>query len=199
MAGELGAATGFSFFPSKNLGGWGDSGAVVANDERIATRVRRLRVHGGLQTYFHDEVGTNSRIDALQAAVLLAKLPHLAAWSAARRANAERYTKALAGLSAVRTPVTDPANEHIYNQYVLSVDRRDDLQAHLKAHGVGTAIYYPLALHLQPCFAHLGYKKGAFPVSEAATARVLALPVFPELSQAQQEHVVNAIRGFYGD
>jgi dTDP-4-amino-4,6-dideoxygalactose transaminase len=199
MAGELGAATGFSYFPSKNLGGWGDSGMVVANDERIATRVRRLRVHGGLQTYLHDEVGTNSRLDALQAAVLLAKLPHLAEWSAARRANAARYSQALAGLGAVRTPVTDPANEHIYNQYVLAVQRRDALQAHLKAHGIGTAIYYPLALHLQPCFEYLGLRKGAFPVSEAATEAVLALPVYPELSQAQQEHVVETIRGFYGD
>ncbi len=199
MAGELGAATGFSFFPSKNLGGWGDSGMVVATDEAIAARVRRLRVHGGLQTYYHDEVGTNSRLDALQAAVLLAKLPHLAAWSAARRANAARYTEALAGIGPVQTPATDPANEHIYNQYVLGVDRRDALQAHLKTHGVGTAIYYPLALHLQPCFAYLGLKAGAFPVSEAATARVLALPVFPELTQAQQEHVVDTIRGFYGD
>ena len=199
MAGELGAATGFSYFPSKNLGGWGDSGMVVANDERLAMRVRRLRVHGGLQTYLHDEVGTNSRLDALQAAVLLAKLPHLAAWSAARRANAGRYNRALAGLGAVRTPVTDPANEHIYNQYVLSVEQRDALQAHLKDHGIGTAIYYPLALHLQPCFAYLGLKKGAFPVSEAATESVLALPVYPELSQSQQEYVVETIRGFYGD
>jgi dTDP-4-amino-4,6-dideoxygalactose transaminase len=199
MAGELSEATGYSFFPSKNLGGWGDSGMVVANDENLAGRVRRLRVHGGLQTYYHDEVGTNSRLDALQAAVLLAKLPHLEAWSAARRANAGRYSQALAGLDAVRTPFTDPANEHIYNQYVIAVDRRDELQAHLKANGVGTAVYYPLALHLQPCFAYLGYMKGALPVSEAATARVLALPVFPELSQAQQDYVVETIRGFYGD
>ena len=199
MAGELGDATGFSFFPSKNLGGWGDGGMVVATNQAIADRVRRLRVHGGLQTYLHEEVGTNSRLDALQAAVLLAKLPHLAAWSAARRANAARYTEALAGLAAVRTPVTDPANEHIYNQYVVAVDRRDDLQAHLKAQGIGTAIYYPLALHLQPCFAYLGYKQGAFPVSEAATRAVLALPVYPELTEAQQAHVVGAIRSFYGD
>ena len=199
MAGELGAAAGFSYFPSKNLGGWGDSGMVVATDERIGSRVRRLRVHGGLQTYFHDEVGTNSRLDALQAAVLLAKLPHLAGWSAARRANAARYTEALAGLAAVRTPLTDPANEHIYNQYVIAADRRDDLQAHLKAQGIGTAIYYPLALHLQPCFAYLGLKKGAFPVSEAATRAVLALPVYPELTEAQQAHVVGTIRSFYGD
>ena len=198
MAGELGAATGFSFFPSKNLGGWGDGGMVVATDRKLADRVRSLRMHGGTQAYFHDEVGTNSRLDALQAAVLLAKLPHLAAWSAARRANAARYDAALAGLDAVRTPVTDPANEHIYNQYVIEADRRDELQAHLKSREIGTAIYYPLALHLQPCFRYLGYREGAFPVAEAATRRVLALPVFPELTEAQQDHVATTIRGFYG-
>lgn len=199
MAGELGAAAGFSFFPSKNLGAWGDGGMVVANDERLARRVRRLRVHGGVQMYHHDEVGTNSRLDALQATILLAKLPHLESWSAARRANAARYTQALAGVSAVRTPVTDPANEHIYNQYVIAADRRDELQAYLKSKEIGTAVYYPLALHLQPCFAHLGHREGEFPVSEAATRRVLALPVYPELSAAQQEYVVETIRGFYGD
>jgi dTDP-4-amino-4,6-dideoxygalactose transaminase len=199
MAGELGAATGFSFFPSKNLGAWGDGGMVVSNDQAFAERVRRLRSHGGVQMYHHDEVGTNSRLDALQAAVLLAKLPYLEGWSAARRANAARYIEGLAGESAVRTPVTEPANEHIYNQFVIEVDRRDDLQAHLKAKEIGTAIYYPLALHLQPCFTYLGHKPGAFPVSEAATQRVLALPVYPELSQPQQEFVVDAIKGFYGD
>jgi dTDP-4-amino-4,6-dideoxygalactose transaminase len=198
MAGELGAATGFSFFPSKNLGAWGDGGMVVTSDARLAERVRRLRTHGGVQMYHHEEVGTNSRLDALQAAVLLAKLPHLAGWSAARRANAARYVEGLAGLP-VRTPVTDPANEHIYNQFVIEADRRDALQAHLKAKEIGTAVYYPLALHLQPCFAYLGYQPGDFPVSEAATARVLALPVYPELSQPQQEFVVDAIRGFFGD
>jgi dTDP-4-amino-4,6-dideoxygalactose transaminase len=199
MAGELGAAAGLSFFPSKNLGAWGDGGMVVSSDQPLAERVRRLRTHGGVQMYHHDEVGTNSRLDALQAAVLLAKLPHLEGWSAARRANAARYVEGLAGVSAVRTPVTDPANEHIYNQFVIEVERRDELQAHLKAKEIGTAIYYPLALHLQPCFAHLDYKAGAFPVSEAATRRVLALPVYPELSQPQQEFVVDAIKGFYGD
>ncbi len=199
MAGELGAATGFSFFPSKNLGAWGDGGMVVTSDERLAERVRRLRVHGGLQMYHHDEVGTNSRLDALQATVLLAKLPHLESWSAARRAHARRYTEAFADAAAVRTPVSDPANEHIYNQYVIEVDRRDELQAYLKARQVGTAVYYPLALHLQPCFEYLGYRAGAFPAAEAATRRVLALPVYPELTEAQQDYVVECIRGFYGD
>ena len=198
MAGELGTATGFSFFPTKNLGGWGDGGMVVANDQKLADRVRSLRTHGGVQMYHHDEVGINSRLDALQAVVLLAKLPYLASWSAARRANAARYAEALAGLSAVRTPVTDPANEHIFHQYVIEAERRDELQAHLKAKEVGCAVYYPLALHLQPCFRYLGYREGAFPVAEAATRRVLALPVYPELSQAQQQYVADTLRGFYG-
>jgi dTDP-4-amino-4,6-dideoxygalactose transaminase len=198
MAGELGTATGFSFFPTKNLGGWGDGGMVVANDQQLADRVRRLRTHGGVQMYHHDEVGLNSRLDALQAVVLLAKLPYLASWSAARRANAARYTQALAGISPVRTPVTDPANEHIFHQYVIEADRRDELQAHLKSKEIGCAVYYPLALHLQPCFRHLGYREGAFPVAEAATRRVLALPVYPELAQAQQQYVADTIRGFYG-
>jgi dTDP-4-amino-4,6-dideoxygalactose transaminase len=198
MAGELGTATGFSFFPTKNLGGWGDGGMVVANDQQLADRVRSLRTHGGVQMYHHDEVGLNSRLDALQAVVLLAKLPHLESWSAARRANAARYTQALAGLSAVRTPVTDPANEHIFHQYVIEADRRDALQAHLKSREIGCAVYYPLALHLQPCFRYLGHGEGAFPVAEAATRRVLALPVYPELSPAQQQYVADTIRGFYG-
>ena len=198
LAGELGAATSLSFFPTKNLGGWGDAGMVVTSDERLAERVRRLRTHGGMKMYFHEEVGTNSRLDAIQAAVLLAKLPHLAAWSAARRANAAWYEGALAGVDGVRTPVTDPANEHIFHQYVVAAERRDALRAHLKAAGVGTAVYYPRPLHLQKCFAYLGYKAGAFPVSETAAERVLALPVYPELAEAQRDHVGATIRQFYG-
>jgi dTDP-4-amino-4,6-dideoxygalactose transaminase len=198
MAGELGTATGFSFFPTKNLGGWGDGGMVVANDQKLADRVRSLRTHGGARQYYHDEVGINSRLDALQAVVLLAKMPFLESWSAARRANAAHYTQALAGLSAVRPPVTDPANEHIFHQYVIEADRRDELQAHLKAKEIGCAVFYPLALHRQPCFQYLGYHAGALPVAEAATRRVLALPVYPELSGAQQDYVAETIRGFYG-
>jgi dTDP-4-amino-4,6-dideoxygalactose transaminase len=198
VAGELGLATGFSFFPTKNLGGWGDGGMVVTSDQRLAERVRRLRTHGGAKTYYHDEVGTNSRLDAIQAAVLLAKLPFLAAWSAARRGHAARYAAELAGLDAVLAPPTDPANEHIFHQYVIRADRRDDLQAHLKAAGVGTAVYYPRPLHLQRCFAHLGYQEGALPVAEAAARCVLALPIYPELGDAQREYVVSSIRSFFG-
>jgi dTDP-4-amino-4,6-dideoxygalactose transaminase len=197
-AGELGLAASFSFFPSKNLGGWGDGGMVVTSDDAMAARVRRLRVHGGLQMYHHDEVGLNSRLDALQAAVLLAKLPYLAEWSEARRRNAADYTERLAGIPGVRTPVVDPANEHIFHQYVIAAERRDDLQAHLKARGVGTAIYYPRALHLQPCFAYLGYREGQLPVAETATREVLALPIYPELAADQRAYVVQCIREFYG-
>jgi len=197
-AGELGRAGAFSFFPSKNLGGWGDGGMIVTPDEAMADRVRRLRTHGGRQMYHHDEVGVNARLDALQAAVLLAKLPYLQQWSEARRARAHWYNRDLAGVPAVRTPVTDTANEHIFHQYVIEAERRDELQAHLKAAGIGTAVYYPVPLHLQPCFADLGYRRGQMPVSEAAAERVLALPVYPELTEAQQAAVTGAIRRFYG-
>jgi dTDP-4-amino-4,6-dideoxygalactose transaminase len=198
LAGETGWVGTFSFFPSKNLGGYGDGGMMVTQDDATAERLRRLRLHGGARQYFHDEVGTNSRLDTLQAAVLLAKLPLLTGWSAARRRNAARYADGLAGLTQVTTPVSDPANEHIFHQYTLRAERRDELQAHLKARDIGTAVYYPLALHLQPCFAHLGYRPGALPVTETAMGEVLSLPIYPELTAAQQDWVVASIRAFYG-
>ena len=198
MAGEAATIGTFSFFPSKNLGGYGDGGMVVTQRDDLATRVRRLRVHGGMKTYYHEEVGYNSRLDALQAAVLSAKLAKLSAWSAARRKNAAYYDAAFADLDDVRTPTIDPANESIYNQYTLRVARREDLQAHLKAKGIGSAVYYPLSLHLQPCFEYLGYKRGAFPESERATTEVISLPVYPELRQPQLDEVIEAVRGFYG-
>ena len=198
LAGELGTATAFSFFPSKNLGAWGDAGMIVTSDDAMEQRVRKLRTHGGMKMYHHDEVGFNSRLDALQAAVLLGKLPHLAGWSAARRTNAAFYNDALKGVSGVRTPKTDAANEHIFHQYVIEADKRDALQAALKDKGIGSAIYYPVPLHLQHCFAHLGGREGMMPVSEAAAHKVLALPVYPEMTDAQKDYVVSAIRGFYG-
>ncbi len=198
LAGERATIGTFSFFPSKNLGGYGDGGMMVTQDDSLAGRLRRLRMHGGEKTYFHEEVGYNSRLDALQAAVLKAKLPHLAEWSAARRKNAEYYDAAFADLADVRAPSVDPANECIYNQYTLRAMNRDALKAHLKEQGIGTAVYYPLALHLQPCFAYLGYKKGSLPESEKATAEVLSLPVYPELTQSQLDEVIGAVRGFYG-
>ncbi|MBV9880121.1 MAG: DegT/DnrJ/EryC1/StrS family aminotransferase [Gemmatirosa sp.] len=198
MAGEAATIGTFSFFPSKNLGGYGDGGMIVTQDEALATRLARLRTHGGLKTYFHEEVGFNSRLDALQAAVLRAKLPHLAGWSAARRSNAAFYDEAFADLAEVRIPVIDPANESIYNQYTIRAERRDALQAFLKDRGIGTSIYYPLPLHLQPCFAYLGYTQGACPESERAAAEVLSLPIYPELTRDQLEEVATAVRAFYG-
>lgn len=197
-AGELATIGTFSFFPSKNLGGYGDGGMVVTQSDDLAMRLRRLRTHGGLKTYIHDEVGYNSRLDALQAAVLSAKLPHLEAWSAARRRNAALYDAAFADLDGVRTPAIDPANTSIYNQYTLRVERRDQLQAYLQARGIGSSVYYPLPLHLQPCFAYLGYKAGDFPESERAAREVISLPVFPELTDAQRDEVISTIRSFYG-
>ncbi|MDQ6770176.1 MAG: DegT/DnrJ/EryC1/StrS family aminotransferase [Gemmatimonadota bacterium] len=198
MAGEAPTIGTFSFFPSKNLGAYGDGGMVVTQNDDLATRVRRLRTHGGLKTYYHEEVGYNSRLDALQAAVLSAKLPMLSSWSTARRKNAAYYNAAFADVEGIRTPTIDPANESIYNQYTLRVARREDLQQHLKSKGIGSAIYYPLSLHLQPCFEYLGYKRGAFPESERATREVISLPVYPELNQSQLDEVIEAVRGFYG-
>jgi len=198
MAGEAAMIGTFSFFPSKNLGGYGDGGMIVTQDEALCNRLMRLRTHGGLKTYFHDEVGFNSRLDALQAAVLGAKLPHLTGWSARRRANAAYYDAALADVPEVTTPYIDPLNESIYNQYTVRAQRRDALQAHLKANGIGTSIYSPLPLHLQPCFAYLGYAQGACPEAERASREVLSLPIYPELTHAQLDEVIACVRQFYG-
>ena len=198
MAGEVPTIGTFSFFPSKNLGGYGDGGMLVTQDDALAERLRRLRMHGGAKQYFHDEVGYNSRLDALQAAVLSAKLPHLAGWSAKRRQNAAFYDRAFADLSEVRTPVVQPENESIFNQYTIRVPRRDALQAFLKDRGIGTAIYYPLPLHLQPCFAYLGYHEGQCPESERAASEVLSLPIFPELTESQLDEVATGVRAFFG-
>ena len=197
MAGELGWATAYSFFPSKNLGGWGDGGMIVTSDDQAAERLRKLRLHGGAKQYHHDEIGTNSRLDTLQAAILLAKLPSLAGWSARRREHAAYYTAALSAAGPVRPPVVDASNEHIFHQYTLRVERRDELQAHLKAKGIGTAVYYPVPLHLQACFSHLGYTTGRLPEAERAAREVLSLPIYPELTRTQQDYVIDGIRGFY--
>jgi dTDP-4-amino-4,6-dideoxygalactose transaminase len=196
-AGETGWVGSFSFFPSKNLGAWGDGGMIVTSDAAAAERLRKLRLHGGAKQYHHEEVGTNSRLDTLQAVVLLRKLPHLAAWSAARRAHAEIYTAAFADLPAVRPPAVDPANDHIFHQYTLRVERRDALAAHLKAQGIGHAVYYPVPLHRQECFAHLGYAEGSLPETERACREVISLPIYPELTPAQLDRVIDVVRTFY--
>ena len=197
--GSWGAVGCFSFFPSKNLGGFGDGGLVTSNDATLAHRLKLIRNHGMEPKYYHHLVGANFRIDALQAAVLRVKLPHLESWSNGRRANAARYRAlfADAGLSDVTLPVEAPERNHIYNQFVIRVPKRDQLRAHLDAAGIGTEVYYPVPFHLQTCFADLGYRAGAFPVAEAAALGSLALPIYPELTAAQQAAVVGAIRTFY--
>jgi len=198
MAGAAGAWGAFSFFPTKNLGGFGDGGLVTTHDDEQAEKIRKLRVHGGRQMYHHEMVGTNSRLDALQAAVLRAKLPHLDGWSEGRRRNAALYDQMLAGLSGVRTPRVVEGNHHVYNQYTIRAERRDGLRAYLAQRGVGSGIYYPLSLHLQPCFASLGHREGSLPVSEALTKDVLSLPIFPELGEDRVAQVAEAVRDFYG-
>ena len=195
--GEFGC---FSFFPSKNLGGAGDGGLITTNDPARAERLRVLRGHGGKTKYFHDILGTNSRLDALQAAVLRVKLPHLDAWAAGRQNRAERYRRLFAenGLTSfVTCPPEPPANfHHVYNQFTIRVPLRDDLKEFLRGVGVPTEIYYPLCLHLQPAFRYLGYKAGAFPIAEKASSEVLSLPVFPELKDSDQDLVVKSIAAF---
>jgi len=193
-----GIASCLSFFPSKNLGAMGDGGALLTNDDAFADQVTLLRAHGSKPKYVHHRVGGNFRLDAMQAAILRVKLGALAGWTAARRANAARY-RGLFAAAAVPAEVVLPEDtpSHIYNQFVIRAPRRDALRAHLAEHGVGTEIYYPLALHLQPCFTELGYRAGAFPAAERATAEVLALPIYAELTEAQQAYVVEQIAGYY--
>jgi dTDP-4-amino-4,6-dideoxygalactose transaminase len=199
-AGAMGDLGCFSFFPSKNLGGAGDGGMVVTSNPQLAQRVRLLRTHGMEPRYFHSIVGFNSRLDELQAAILRVKLPHLGAWSEARARNASLYgedLKAAGLLSFVKPPVVLPDRSHIFHQYVIRCKDRDALQASLKAAGIGTEIYYPVSLHEQECFQGLGYSAGDLPRSHAASNEVLALPVYPELSDAQRRYVVDAIAAFY--
>ncbi len=200
-AGSTGEVGCFSFFPSKNLGAFGDAGLCTANDAQLAEKLRILRVHGGKPKYFHALIGGNFRIDELQAAVLNVKLDHLDAWTQARQRNAQFYSTAFerAGLAdKVGLPQPAPRGaRHIYNQYVVRVGERDKLKAFLAEHGVGTEIYYPVPLHLQRCFAYLEYRPGDCPQSERAANETLALPVYPELSQAQLQYVVDTIARFY--
>ncbi|MGH9512789.1 MAG: DegT/DnrJ/EryC1/StrS family aminotransferase [Terriglobales bacterium] len=195
-AGSIGHYGCFSFFPSKNLGGAGDGGMVVTNDDKRAEKLRCLRSHGSKPKYYHKVVGGNFRLDAIQAAIVSAKLPHLDDWTLARQRNAERYNSLLgSGVLRIGIPavVTD---RHIFNQYVIRIAARDELQASLKKHGIGTEVYYPVPLHLQECFAYLGYSTGDFPESERAANETLALPIHPELTAPQAEFVVECLREF---
>ncbi len=198
-AGTLGEIGCFSFFPSKNLGGAGDGGLLTTNNDELADKLLMLRVHGSKVKYFHRYVGINSRLDALQAAVLNVKLKHLDEWTAARQRNAERYNKlfADAALEEVTTPAAHPGHRHIYNQYTIRCARRDELMEYLKEQGIGTEIYYPVPLHLQECFAYLGGRAGTLPVSEQTALECLSLPVYPELTAEMQQYVVERIAEFY--
>lgn len=206
-AGSMGTTAAFSFYPTKNLSAFGDAGALTTNDPDFAQHLRRLRNHGAENRYYHDEIGANSRLDGIQAAVLRAKMPHLAEWNAARRERAATYTRLFhksgltrtgaASSAPVRLLGTKEQAHHVYHQYVVFVRRRDQLRAFLREHGVGTEVYYPVPLHLQKCFAWLGHATGDFPEAERAAAEALALPMFAELREGEQQYVVECIADFY--
>jgi dTDP-4-amino-4,6-dideoxygalactose transaminase len=199
-AGSLGRIGCFSFYPTKNLGAAGDAGLLTTADDALAERLRRLRVHGGATEYLHTEIGINSRLDALQAAVLRVKLPHLDGWSQARRERAETYSLLLTNAHLrfnLRVPFIRENVRHIFHQYVVRVpEHRDALVEHLRARGVGVKIYYPVPLHMQECFRYLGYREGALPEAERAARETLALPIYPELRLEQQQYVVDALGRF---
>ncbi len=198
-AGSIGHYGCLSFFPSKNLGAAGDGGMVVTNDLQRAEKLKCLRDHGAKPKYHHKIIGGNFRLDALQAAVVSAKLPHLDGWTAARQRNAKRYDQLF---SKSGLPVSLPftgRDRHIFNQYVIRVLRRDELKSFLQKKGVGTEIYYPVPMHLQECFTYLGMGRGSFPESERAANETLALPIYPELTEAQQDYVFNCVREFFAD
>ncbi len=194
QAGSIGTVGCFSFFPSKNLGGAGDGGMIVTNDEALYQKIALFRNHGAKPKYFHKYVGGNFRLDPVQAAVLLVKLPHLDGWSAGRRRNAACYDECFRG-TPIRTPCISSACVSIYNQYVIQVENRDEMLTHLKAAGIGTEIYYPVPLHLQECFRSLGYRRGDLPYAESAANSVLALPIYPELTREMLDYVAGAVLG----
>jgi dTDP-4-amino-4,6-dideoxygalactose transaminase len=204
-AGSLGLAAAFSFYPTKNLSAAGDAGMVTTNDPELAAHMRRLRNHGSPRRYLHTELGWNSRLDGIQAAILRVKLPHLERWNSQRRERAAAYDRLFTqtglvsadGSSPVRTPSVSPHATHVFHQYVIRAHRRDALREFLTARKIGSEVYYPLPLHLQPAFNYLGYREGDLPESELAAREALALPMFPELTEPEQQWVVESIAEFY--
>ena len=201
-AGSMGLAGCFSFFPSKNLGGVGDGGMVITDNDEFARKLRMLRNHGMDPKYYHAIIGGNFRLDPIQAAVLSVKLPHLETWHAQRRKNAERYDEQLNTLGLKPPHIAYTRDHHIYNQYTLTLpedsgNTRDELRAHLTDHTIGHDVYYPLAFHQQACFQHLGYEPGDFPVAEKAAASTIAIPIYPDLTNDMQEYVIETFVNFY--
>jgi dTDP-4-amino-4,6-dideoxygalactose transaminase len=194
MTGAIGDIGAFSFFPSKNLGAYGDAGLITTNSDALAARIRALRAHGGPKKYYHEELGVNSRLDEIQAAVLRVKLPHLEQWIEKRRSIARRYTAALAGVHGVVTPAERPGCRHVYHQYTVRVEDRDAIRQRLSDAGVQSMVYYPVPLHLQRVLGWLGLGEGSYPRSERAARGVLSIPMYPELTEAQQDQVVAALR-----
>lgn len=195
-AGSLGDLGGFSFFPTKNLGGFGDGGIITTSDAKLAQKLRMLREHGSQRKYYSEILGTNSRLDVVQAAILLVKLKYLDQWTLRRNQNANYYNQALKSLP-LTLPQPRDGTQSVYHQYTVQTDNRDKLAAHLEEKGIGHAIYYPVPLHLQKCYASLGYKKGDFPVGEAAAEKVLSLPIYPELTREQLREVCESVEAFY--
>ncbi len=197
-AGSFGRTACFSFFPSKNLGAYGDAGFIGTNDDDLADIIKRLRVHGAKPKYYHSVVGYNSRLDTIQAAVLMIKLKYLPAWHEARRGKAARYDGLLEGIEQIITPLVHEHNYHIYHQYTIIAEDRDGLKDFLKSREIGIDTYYPLPLHLQDCFKELGYRKGDMPVAESLSEKVISLPIFPELMDEEQDFVAESIKEYYG-
>lgn len=197
-AGSFGRTACFSFFPSKNLGAYGDAGFIATDDDDLADIIKRLRVHGAKPKYYHSLVGYNSRLDTIQAAVLMIKLKYLPAWHEARRKRAARYDGLLEDIEQIKTPLVHEHNYHIYHQYTIIAEDRDGLKDFLKSKEIGIDTYYPLPLHLQDCFKELGYRKGDIPVAESLSEKVISLPIFPELMDEEQDFVAESIKEYYG-
>ncbi|UCE66939.1 MAG: DegT/DnrJ/EryC1/StrS family aminotransferase [Candidatus Zixiibacteriota bacterium] len=196
-AGSFGLTGCFSFYPTKNLGGYGDGGFISTDDDETADLLRRLRLHGARPKYFHSIIGINSRLDSMQAAALLVKLKHLPEWHEARRTRARHYDNLLSDIDQVKTPFVRDYNYHIYHQYTILAEKRDALKEYLKSKDIGCEIYYPVPMHLQECFKYLGYAKGSMPAAEKASEMALSLPIFPELTDREQDYIAETIKEFY--